>query len=118
MIGKNPLLVARQHGHSLTTMFRTYAAWMDGARESDIETIDAAMKTERPLLGRVPNNDLPRDRVAGLGTRLATGEAAQVAEKRARKKVAERVGFEPTCRNYPTIRFRVGAVMTTSVPLR
>ena len=32
--------------------------------------------------------------------------------------MAERVGFEPTCRNYPTIRFRVGAVMTTSVPLR
>ena len=33
-------------------------------------------------------------------------------------QMAERVGFEPTCRNYPTIRFRVGAVMTTSVPLR
>ena len=32
-------------------------------------------------------------------------------------QVAERVGFEPTCRNYPTIRFRVGAVVTTSVPL-
>ncbi len=31
--------------------------------------------------------------------------------------LAERVGFEPTCRNYPTIRFRVGAVMTASVPL-
>ena len=34
------------------------------------------------------------------------------------EQMAERVGFEPTCRNYPTIRFRVGAVMTTSVPLR
>ena len=33
------------------------------------------------------------------------------------KEVAERVGFEPTCRNYPTIRFRVGAVVTASVPL-
>jgi hypothetical protein len=33
-------------------------------------------------------------------------------------KMAERVGFEPTCRNYPTIRFRVGAVVTASVPLR
>src|SRR5207245_2530999 len=32
--------------------------------------------------------------------------------------MAERVGFEPTCRFYPTIRFRVGAVMTASVPLR
>src|SRR5579863_5260455 len=34
------------------------------------------------------------------------------------KCLAERVGFEPTCRFYPTIRFRVGAVMTASVPLR
>ena len=33
-------------------------------------------------------------------------------------EVAERVGFEPTCRFYPTIRFRVGAVVTASVPLR
>src|SRR5215472_9821138 len=33
-------------------------------------------------------------------------------------RLAERVGFEPTCRFYPTIRFRVGAVMTASVPLR
>ena len=32
--------------------------------------------------------------------------------------MAERMGFEPMCRNYPTIRFRVGAVMATSVPLR
>jgi hypothetical protein len=32
--------------------------------------------------------------------------------------MAERVRFELTCRNYPTIRFRVGAVMTASVPLR
>ena len=34
------------------------------------------------------------------------------------EKMAERVRFELTCRNYPTIRFRVGAVMTASVPLR
>ena len=32
--------------------------------------------------------------------------------------LAERVRFELTCRNYPTIRFRVGAVVTTSVPLQ
>jgi integrase len=31
MIGKNPLFVARQHRHSVTTMFRTYAAWMQNA---------------------------------------------------------------------------------------
>ena len=36
----------------------------------------------------------------------------------AMEDVAERVRFELTCRNYPTIRFRVGAVMTASVPVR
>ena len=35
-----------------------------------------------------------------------------------RKRLADEVRFELTCRNYPTIRFRVGAVMTASVPLR
>ena len=59
--------------------------------------------------------------VARLGSRLAARcdwREPQVSEKKGLKEVAERVGFEPTCRNYPTIRFRVGAVMTTSVPLR
>ncbi len=31
--------------------------------------------------------------------------------------MAERVGFEPTWRLSPPIRFRVGAVMAASVPL-
>ena len=33
-------------------------------------------------------------------------------------KMAERKGFEPLCQVSLTIRFRVGAVMTASVPLR
>ena len=28
------------------------------------------------------------------------------------------MGVEPTCRYYPTIRFRIGAVMTSSVPFQ
>lgn len=32
--------------------------------------------------------------------------------------LAERVGFEPTWELTPPIRFRVGAVMAASVPLR
>ena len=32
--------------------------------------------------------------------------------------LAERAGFEPACQLSLTIRFRVGAVMTASVPLR
>jgi integrase len=34
MVGKNPLWVAKQHGHSVTTMFRVYAAWAEGAAPS------------------------------------------------------------------------------------
>ena len=30
MIGKNPLWVAKQHGHSVQTMLETYAAWIGG----------------------------------------------------------------------------------------
>ncbi len=50
-------------------------------------------------------------------TRWSIGTWARIP-RRLVVKLAEKVGFEPTCRNYPTIRFRIGAVMTTSVPLR
>jgi len=39
MIGKNPLWVAKQHGHSLSTMLRVYAAWAEDMVESDVEAI-------------------------------------------------------------------------------
>jgi hypothetical protein len=125
MIGKKPLFVSKQHGHSVTTMRRTYAAWVDGALESDIALILAAMNRDGSPVEQMSNSQmqltLNAPAVAGFGPRLATWlerPEAQVPEKKGLKEVAERVGFEPTCRNYPTIRFRVGAVMTTSVPLR
>jgi hypothetical protein len=36
MIGKNPLWVAKQHGHSIATMLRAYAAWAEGTAEVDV----------------------------------------------------------------------------------
>src|SRR5690349_4358707 len=57
--------------------------------------------------GRVRNVRLPRK-----------SEAKRVGKMKLEMEMAERVRFELTCRNYPTIRFRVGAVMTASVPLR
>jgi hypothetical protein len=49
MIGKNPLWVAKQHGHSIATMLRTYAAWADGTAEVDVEAIKRSMNaTEAP----------------------------------------------------------------------
>jgi integrase len=44
MIGKNPLWIAKQHGHSVQTMLDTYAAWTEGAGESDIAEIKRAME--------------------------------------------------------------------------
>ncbi len=43
MVGKNPLWVAKQHGHSIATMLRVYAAWAEGAVESDIQAIKRSM---------------------------------------------------------------------------
>ena len=37
MVGKNQLWVAKMHGHSVQTMLDTYAAWTEGAQESDVE---------------------------------------------------------------------------------
>jgi integrase len=48
MIGKNPLWVANQHGHSVQTMLDVYAAWTEGTKESDIAVIRHAMES-RPL---------------------------------------------------------------------
>lgn len=48
MIGKNPLWVAKQHGHSVQTMLDVYAAWTEGTRECDIAAIKRAMES-RPL---------------------------------------------------------------------
>jgi hypothetical protein len=43
MAGKNPLWVAKQHGHSITTMLRVYAAWAEDMVESDVDAIRRSM---------------------------------------------------------------------------
>lgn len=43
MLGKNPLWVARQHGHTVRTMLEVYAAWADGAVESDVAAIRSSI---------------------------------------------------------------------------
>jgi hypothetical protein len=43
MIGRNPLLVAKEHGHRIATMLSVYAAWTEGAVEADITAIREAM---------------------------------------------------------------------------
>jgi hypothetical protein len=50
MVGKNPLWVAKQHGHSVQTMLEVYAAWTEGAKESDIEAAQPPANTNTDSL--------------------------------------------------------------------
>lgn len=49
MAGKNPLWVAKQHGHSITTMLRVYAAWAEDMVESDVDAILRSMNRHARL---------------------------------------------------------------------
>jgi integrase len=54
MIAKNPLWVAKQHGHGVQTMLEVYAAWIEGATAADIRAIKQAMKATAHL-SAIPN---------------------------------------------------------------
>jgi integrase len=43
MLGHNPLRVAKEHGHRISTMFAVYAAWIEGTVEADVGAISDAM---------------------------------------------------------------------------
>jgi hypothetical protein len=43
MAGHNRLLVAQEDGHSVEVMERTYAAWIKGAKSTDVKKIKAAL---------------------------------------------------------------------------
>jgi integrase len=47
MLGKNPLWVARQHGHRIATMLSVYVAWVKGTRERDLAALRRAMGYEQ-----------------------------------------------------------------------
>jgi hypothetical protein len=70
MIGKNPLRVSEQHGHSVTTMFRTYAAWVRGATDADVAMIQWAMNRKGSAAdwARAQASRASRAPVARLGT--------------------------------------------------
>jgi hypothetical protein len=119
MAGKNPLWVAKQHGHSICTMLRVYAAWTDSAIESEIDAVKHSMNppvrlsstTEwsssaahrltcsRPTLPLM--ECLNRMRRSPVDANLAvdlpvqTGAKTQVPDNWW-KLVAEREGFEPS----------------------
>jgi integrase len=59
MIGKNPLWVAKQHGHSIATMLRAYAAWEEGAAEVDVKANKRSLNKKTALLTADLAVDLP-----------------------------------------------------------
>ncbi len=116
---QNPLWVAKQHGHSISTMLRVYAAWAEGAVESDIEAIKRSMirharlKPTASCLSsagsrpRGPRPTHPRPKRATLIGKspefgnlavdlpVETGSKTQVPDNWW-KFLAEREGFEPS----------------------
>jgi len=44
MIGRNPLLVAKEHGHRILTMLTVYAAWTGESIEADIRAVRRARR--------------------------------------------------------------------------
>lgn len=51
MLDRNPMLVAKEHGHRVLTMLTLYAAWVEGAVETDIISIRATMGTRDQTVG-------------------------------------------------------------------
>jgi hypothetical protein len=119
MAGKNPLWVAKQHGHSISTMLRVYAAWAEGAVESDVEAIRRSMNRHARLkpISKCRNSAAPgllpvRDTNAAVGCVARTGRRRIVGslavdlpvQADAKTQVpetqgiylAEREGFEPS----------------------
>jgi integrase len=52
MIGKNLLWVSKQHGHSIDTMLRVYATWIEGTSDCDVVAIKRGMASRPPHLTR------------------------------------------------------------------
>jgi integrase len=78
MSGKNPLWVAKQHGHTITTMLKAYAAWAEGATRSDIQGIKRAMASE----ARRPERIDPSDWLRPKSSPTVAVSAARRAEAR------------------------------------
>jgi integrase len=80
MIGKNPLWVAKQHGHSAHLMPDVYASWIEGTDRCEISAIEQAVQCSPAVRHHVGTSaERARQVIQGSGNRLA-----------------EREGFEPS----------------------
>jgi len=102
MIGRSALWVAKQHGHSIATMLRVYAAWTEGAIEADLEAIKRAMaaapqRDVRPPAELAPAAIRPsrtfntaRSAARGKRDRLPSDMALDLSLARRRRDVSAR----------------------------
>jgi hypothetical protein len=85
LIGRNPLLVAKEHGHRLTTMLSVYAAWTEGAVETDIAAIRDAMNRTDGIRRKTA-----RDRPGtGMPTPTPAGQPVAPPDGRSRTRRTE-----------------------------
>lgn len=56
LVGKNPLWVADQHGHGMGVSLKTYAKWLRGTSDADIERLKRALNGEVMLHGKAVAN--------------------------------------------------------------
>lgn len=101
MIGKNPLWVAKQHGHSVQTMLDAYAAWTEGAKEADIEAIKRAMEASPQRASFEPDIVVPLVTpgivTPGICHQTATSrgqERPKCLKNAAKRRMRERTGAE------------------------
>ena len=111
MLGKNLLWVAKQHGHSVEVMLRMYAAWLDGATDTDIYAIKQAMERrpaapaaflDSPAAIPAANTATNRARLIVIrppespefGSRLAVGKDLSDSSLRNASKIKWRRGWD------------------------
>jgi integrase len=75
MIGKNPLWVAKQHGHSAHLMLDVYANWIEETDRSEIAAIEQAMQRSPAIRHHVGTSaERTRQVIQRSGNRLAERE--------------------------------------------
>jgi hypothetical protein len=99
MVGRNALLVAKEHGHRPLTMLTVYAAWTEGAVESDIRAIRTARNPkDRRTIGHPDGTARSAPRSNATKSAAAPGPVVirpsrDADPRRAVKSAAEREGI-------------------------
>jgi integrase len=124
MIGKNLLWASKQNGHSVQVMLAAYAAWMEGAGETQLAAIKAAMECapaalveqlDRSRVGAVVLPFAP-PKSPGAGSRLAV--EGLYDSRVCRKRLNDRRKSARAVRAFDPYALSRGAPSTTRPPLR